>query len=239
LAGLIAAVLYLCLSPAWAAPEQLYFVAANTTHAALQVREVRHALAMGIDRDALVKSVKISGAVPAYAVVPPAAYGATAHGSAPYAALRPDMRAAIADVLLAEQKIDAAHPAMLSLIYLEGDTQHAIAAALVAAWKAMNVHVQAQALPAADYAQHLRDGSFDLALAESAAGDAHPLAYLTPFLPGNPANITRYAEADFAERMQAAEAAQDPAHHLILLADAEAVVIEDHPVLPLFFFTPP
>ena len=74
----------------------LYFIAVNTAHAPLNVREVRHALAMSVDREGLLRSLKLSDVAPAYAMAPTTVYGTVIHGRAPYAALRPDMRTAIA-----------------------------------------------------------------------------------------------------------------------------------------------
>jgi oligopeptide transport system substrate-binding protein len=218
--------------------QNLYCVAVNTGRAPLNVREVRHALAMAIDRDAILKTLKIENAVAAYAVVPPAAYGETAHGIAPYSALQAEMRAAIAEVLLSERKIDPAHPATLTLIYPKGTVHSAVAKSLAAGWVTMGVHIRAQEHSMADYLQTLRDGAFDLALAVGENVDPRPLVYLTPFLHADPRNITRYADQDFKDRMHMAEAAADPAHHLVLLSEADAVLIEDQPALPIFFFSP-
>jgi ABC-type oligopeptide transport system substrate-binding subunit len=92
---------------------------------------------------------------------------------------------------------------------------------------------------AADYAQSLRDGNFDLALSAWPATDSDPAGYLAPLAhPGDPRNPGRYNEADFITRLRDADAQADPAQRLIMLTDTEAVLIQDQAILPIFFFTP-
>lgn len=219
--------------------QNLYFVAVNTSRAPLNIRELRHALGMTIDREGLVRDLRLTEATPAYAFVPPAVYGDGPHGHAPYAALSPEVRAAIAEALLTERKIDAAHPVAFSLLYPAGLLPAGVAKNIVNGWVKFGIHVNPIEKPAAEYGQSLRDGDYDLALAAWTAPDSDPVGYLLPLIGmPHPRNYARYAEPDFKTRMQDADAERDPALRLTKLSEAEAVLLEDQPILPIFFFTP-
>ena len=219
--------------------QNLYFIAVNTSHALLKVREVRHALAMSIDREGLTRALRASNLVPAYAMVPSTAYAGGFQGRAPYASLQPDMRAAIAEVLLGELKIDAAHPVTFDLMYPKGAFHEVVAKHIAENWVKLGVRVRLQEKAPADYARGIREGEFDLAVATWAGIDETPRGYLAPLrFMTDPRNVPRYSEADFERRMADADSEIDPARRLTMLADAERVLIEDQPILPVFFFTP-
>jgi oligopeptide transport system substrate-binding protein len=219
--------------------ENLSFVAVNTTRKMLNVREVRHALAMTIDREGLVRALGLTDVTPAYTMAPPAVHGGVPPSRAPYAPLPLDTRAAIAEVLLMERGIDAANPASCELIYPDGVLPARISKLLAEGWAKQGMWVQPVGKTQADYAQALRHGDYDLALATWPGPHPDPVAYLAPLrhMP-DPRNVARYTDADFQSRMAEADAEIDPARRLMLLSEAEAVLIQDQPILPLFFFRP-
>lgn len=219
--------------------QNLYFIVVNTSHALLKVREVRHALAMSIDRGGLMRALRASDLVPAYAMVPSTAYAGGFQGPAPYASLQPEMRAAIAEVLLSELKIDAAHPVTFDFMYPKGAFHVAVAKNIAEKWIKLGVRVRLQEKAPADYARSLREGEFDMAVATWPGIDETPRSYLAPlrFMP-DPRNFPRYTEADFERRMADADSEVDSTRRLTMHSDAEKVLIEDQPILPVFFFTP-
>lgn len=232
-----------CLAPlqgwAAAAEQNLYFIAVNTTRPPLNIREVRHALGMSIDREGLARALRLKDASPAYAIVPPGLYGDSPHGHSPYMPLRGDMRAAIAEVLLGERAIDTSHPVTMTFIYPPGGIHAAVAKSFADAVVKLGVHVKPLEKSPAAYAQSLRDGDFDLAIGAWTAPGASPADYLQPFTQvSDPRNIARYAEPDFEQRFREAEVEADPMRRMIILADAENVLIQDQPILPVFFFAP-
>ncbi|MBY0509946.1 MAG: hypothetical protein K2P94_07305 [Rhodospirillaceae bacterium] len=232
-----------CLTPlqGWAATaeQNLYFIAVNTTRPPLNIREVRHALGMSIDREGLARLLRLKDASPAYAMVPPGLYGDSPHGNSPYMPLRGEMRAAIAEVLLGERAIDPAHPVTVMFIYPQGGIHAAVVKSFADVVIKFGVRVKPLEKSPADYAQSLRDGDFDLAIGAWTEPGKSPADYLRPFTQGSdPRNIARYAEPDFEQRFLEAEAEVDPMRRMIILADAENVLIQDQPILPVFFFAP-
>ncbi len=220
--------------------QELFFVVVNARRDALNRRETRHALGMSIDRDALLRTLRLSGAAPAYTVVPPAVLGSVSVHRAAYAGLQPHFRTAIAEVLLDEAKIDAAHPVAFGLSYAKGAVAAAAARQIAAAWAKLGIKVQLEERSAVDHAVALRAGAFDLALATWPNRDASdPDGFLRPLAStAGPWNFFGYAEPDLDRRLSEADMEADPNQRLVMLSDAEGVVVEDQIIIPLFFFSP-
>ena len=217
----------------------IYFVAVNVQRSPLSVREVRHALAMTIDREALIRQLHLTGVTPAYKMVPPDVLTESLSPRAPYAALRPGMRAPIAKVLLSESNISLANPRTFKWVYPRGDVHDAVVQRIAQTWATLGVQVTADAKPAADYDQILAAGTFDLALAYWPRGSPSPTGFLDPLArTAGPLNMTGYAEPDFDRYLQAADMALDDMGRPSLLAAAEGVLIQDQVILPIFFFKP-
>jgi oligopeptide transport system substrate-binding protein len=149
------------------------------------------------------------------------------------------MRTAVAEVLLAEAGIDPRHETALQLRYPAGTTSSAIAKSLANGWQKLGVAVQLKEDTPTEYARALRSGDFDLALSTwpSRAGDAY--SFLRPLSRnGGPWNTEGYSEPEFNKRMAEVDAETDTGARVLLLSNAENVLIEDQIVLPIVFFTP-
>jgi len=219
--------------------QNLYFVAVNMRSKPLRQREARHALAMAIDREGILKLLRLSNAVPAYGMVAPAAYGGVIGSRAPYAPLPQEVRGSIAEVLLEEFKISAATPVALTLMYAKGAVPAAVAKSVAAVWTKLGVRLSVEEKSAADYEQSLRTGAFDFALATWPARDSDPASFLTPLTStGGPWNAGGYTDADFDRRVVDGDTEIDPAQRPITMAGAEVILIQDQAVMPLFFYTP-
>ena len=220
--------------------QELFFVAVNARKDALNRRETRHALGMSIDRDALLRTLRISGAVPAYTVVAPSVLGTLSVNRAAYAGLPPAFRTAIAGVLLDEAKIDPAHPVEFGLSHAKGVVAATTARQLAAAWAKLGIKIRLEERSEVDHAMALRTGAFDLALATWPIRSAtDPDGYLEPLAStSGPRNFPGYSEPDLDRRLAEADMEVDPHQRLVILSDAEGVVVQDQIILPLFFFPP-
>jgi oligopeptide transport system substrate-binding protein len=124
------------------------------------------------------------------------------------------------------------------LRYNTSDTQQRIALAIQAMWKeALGVEVT------------LINEEFQVLLANVAAGevtqvffgswigdynDAH--TFLSIMESGNSSNMPRYASDEYDLQMQRAANQQDPKLRRWQLEEAERVLLEDHPVIPIYFY---
>jgi oligopeptide transport system substrate-binding protein len=221
------------------AGRDLLFVAVNARKPLLARRETRHALAMTIDRDSLLRLPGLEGGQSAFAILPPRVNGMAPLRRAAYAAMSSPMRTAVAEVLLAEAGIDPRHETGLQLRYPGGTTAGAIAKSLAAGWQKLGVEVQIKEDTPIEYARALRSGDFDLALSTwpSRAGDAY--SFLRPLSrSGGPWNTEGYSEPEFNKRMAEVDGETENSSRVLLLSNAENVLIEDQIVLPIVFFTP-
>ncbi|MEQ9449267.1 MAG: ABC transporter substrate-binding protein, partial [Rhodospirillaceae bacterium] len=158
----------------------LYFVAVNVARPPFDTREARHALAMTVDRRALVKALDLAGTKVAFKIVPPEILSERLSPRAPYAALRPEMRRPIAEVLLEESEIGSTAPRNFTLIFPQGDA-HALAANFLReTWKPLGIQLELEPLAAARYAEALTAGDFDLALAAWPRRSAGSMGFLEP-----------------------------------------------------------
>lgn len=217
----------------------LLFVAVNARKPLLLRRENRHALAMTIDREAFVRSSRLDNAAPAYTMVPSQLAGAAAFHRAAYAPLTGNMRAAVAEVLLEESQVSRAHPVTLQFRYPKGAATAVFAKTITAGWARIGITVQLQEDDPAEYAEALRQGDFDLALATWPGRADDAFGFLAPLTrQGGAWNAAGYAEPEFNKRMLAADSDTDPVTRPQALMQAENVAIEDQIILPVVFFTP-
>jgi oligopeptide transport system substrate-binding protein len=223
--------------------EALLFVAINTRRPKLDNRELRHALGMTIERERLVRALRLAdaplGAAPAYAAVPPGARSWPVPRAAPYQRIDAADRGIIAQVLLLEEGVDPAHPAELRLGFAAGRVTAAIARSLAESWGKLGFRIVLEERATAALAREVADGSHDLALMASPAVAAGPWPYLS-FLAttAGAENPARYAEPEFDQHLADAAAASDAAAAAQHLGDAEGVLAEDQVILPILTFHP-
>lgn len=217
----------------------LYFVAVNVRRPVLAVREVRHALAMSLDRESLLRKIEVSGAVAAYKIISPDILDEVLSPPASYARLPAEMRGPIAEVRLAESQIGPSAPYMIRLIYPLGEVHDSIARHITTVWAPLGIQVVATGLPQSEYDQALFTGEFDAALASGRRGGTSPMTYMMPLTQSaGSLNITGYDEPDFDMRLIAADTEPDGASRQTRFAEAENVLIQDQVILPVFFYTP-
>ena len=226
------------------APGQaLMYVAVNGTRPKLGERIARHALGMVIERETLVRNLRLSNAAfdaaPGYGAVPPAARADSTLHLAPYQRIGADDRLTIAQVLVTEVDVDAAHPYNVGLAYPTGRIAAAIAKGVAASWAKIGFRAELQERSAAEHARVLHNGDYDLAIATSDSRDATPWPYLE-FLSAaaGPDNFVRYAEPDFDRHLADAVALFEPELIAKSLGAAEEMLAQDQIILPLFVFTP-
>lgn len=218
--------------------QQLLFVAVNARRETLGKRELRHALAMMLDRENMAKATRLPGTAVAFTLVPPALLPLAAR-RAPYAGLPTNYRAAIAEVLLRELNIDLAHTAAFSLVYPSSAAMGTVAKMVAASWSKLGVTLTLREQSEAEFAAALRAGDYDFALATWPMREAGAWSFLGALEGrGSARNFLSYAEADFDQRLAEADTDDEPASRLASLAEAEGVAIEDQAVVPIFFFTP-
>jgi len=217
----------------------LYFVAVNVSRRPLDSREARHALAMTIDRDRLIDELQLIDIEAALKVVPPSILGEAVSPVAPYAALFPEMRTPIAEVLLQEANVGLNNPRTLTLDHLTEESHALVARHLAAAWAPLGILLDTRPRSSAELDQIMASGEFDLALAFWPHEGNEPVDYLQNMASSaGPLNISQYKEEDFDNSLQLADASLFTEGLSALYGEAEGIIIQDQPILPIFFYKP-
>ena len=203
---------------------------------------LRRALSLATDRDFLASRVAGRGERPAWHFVPP---GVSSMGvpyaaaSLAYASWSQQQRDARAGALFANAGYGPDNPLTIELHYASSDENRRLAAALQTMWQA--------ALPGLKVI--LNNKEFRVLLAENRRGELtglfraswiadfnDPAHFLGLLGSGSPANATGFADSRFDALLEAAAVSEEPLRRHEILRSAEAMMLDQHPVLPLYFF---
>lgn len=205
----------------------------NTRRPPLDDPRVRRALGLAIDKREIISRILQTGQEPAMSFVPPAIANYI-----PYQPPQmPDYDPATARRLLAE----AGYPGgkgfpKIEILYNTHESHQAIAELVQAQWKrnlGINVRLQNQ-----DWARYLasrRQGEFWVARAGWIADYLDPNTFLEMMTTGNPNNHGGWSNAEYDRLISWAQVEVDEHRRLALFKEAETLLLEEMPILPLYF----
>jgi len=203
------------------------FLALNTRRPPLDDVRVRRALALALDRDALVDHVLQGGQTPALHLVPE-----HLGGFASRAALREDATEARRLLAVAGFPGGAGFPRL----ELTGWTNTSVLEAVQAMWrKELGIEVAIITRDAMVHVTALQEGRYDLGFIAAIPDVADAADLLADLATGAPRNFPRWSDARYDALLVDAARTGDAAQRLALLADAEARLTEECPVVPLYF----
>jgi len=215
------------VEPVWG----VYGYVANVRSGPLADVRVRTALAMAIDRDALVGQLFTADDVPAIdGVLPPTLVAAPAQPG--WSHLTIDERRESARALLADAGYGPEHPLALTVRLPPGRGHGVVADAVIANWQALGVATLTQTDTDQAHAKAIAAGEFDLAVVERASRVDTPWALLGAL--GCAARIGGYCNKDADALVAQALAAVDPAERAQALEAAQSLLLIDMPVISLF-----
>jgi oligopeptide transport system substrate-binding protein len=209
-----------------------YFLRINIRRPALSDPRVRLALALAVDRSAIVGKILQGGQQPAYSFTPPGLAG-----YAPAAAQKEDRAEALR--LLAE----SGHPGgrglpTLELLYNNSETHREIAEALQEMWRhdlGVSVHLVNEELKSTE--EDRRTGAFDLLRSSWIADYTEPSAFLEIWRTDSGNNFTGWSNPEFDRLLSRAERTDDPAARNAAYAGAEDLLLRAAPIIVLFHYT--
>jgi oligopeptide transport system substrate-binding protein len=197
--------------------------------------KVRQALTLAIDRERLAQQVLRTGERAAYSWVPNGVLGYTPV-SPPYQGETLDDRIRRARQLLKEAGYSSARPLRFELRYNVGETHTRLALAVTEMWKeALGAEVR---ITAEDFRALLTDidaGQVEMFRLSWNADYNDPLAFLQILRSDSGLNLTHYRSARFDRLLDRASAETDPARRMQLLQEAEQTVLDDAPLIPIYF----
>ncbi len=200
-------------------------------------RPLRQALSMAIDRPLIARKVLHDLAMPAWSLVPP--------GIHDYTPQRPDwaqwpraQREAEARRLYAEAGYSAEKPLRVEIRYNTSDDHKRIAVVIAAMWKqVLGVEVRLVNEEWKVFLQHRRARRETEAFRNTWIADSDDAFGFAEILESlHPRNDSGYADAAYDALLQAAAQADDPAVRRSRLEAAERQMLDDAPILPIYFY---
>jgi oligopeptide transport system substrate-binding protein len=211
---------------------QAIFLRFNTTRTPFGDASVRRALSLAIDREALATHVLRGAGTPAATFTPPDCAGYTARARVPtdYAAAR--------QLLAAAGFPDGKGLPTLDLQVRNDEYQPRIAEVLQAAWKKeLGVNLTITPLEQKTWVQNQQTLNYSLSGAGWIGDFVDPVTFLDLFVSGGGNNWTGWADPAYDRLIaQAAHTADSSARHGFF-QQAEARLLEQAPVAPVYFGT--
>ncbi len=233
-----------------------YWYEFNVDKVPVNDKRVRHALNLATDKKQLVEKVTRAGQVPATHVVPDftgfgyaeAAASDKAAGRDPFAGPDRIFNPERGRQLLREAGYPVEKNAAgrwvckklppLEILYNTSEGHRSIAVAIQDMWKRhLGISVSLRNEEWKVMLKNLRDGHFQVARFGWVADYNHPHTFLDLFLSHSQNNWTRYADPKLDALVKRAAATADPVASIQLYRQAEAMVMEAMPRLPLYFYT--
>lgn len=221
-----------------------YFLRVNVTRPPLDDVRVRRALALAVDRRTLCSAILQKGEPPSWSLTPPGLPGyprpemrhaALGTSTAQHAeALRADR--AEARALLAEAGFGPARPLPpIELLFNTSETHRDVAEVLAADWaSALGIEVRLLNQEWKSFLDSQTNLRYDLSRSSWIGDYADPNTFLEAFTSSSENNRTGWSSARYDALVAAAGLELDAGRRCALLAEAEALLLAELPILPLF-----
>ncbi|KPJ97856.1 MAG: hypothetical protein AMK71_12355, partial [Nitrospira bacterium SG8_35_4] len=211
-----------------------YFYKINTTLPALKNKNIRKALSLVIDRNQIVEKILKAGQLPAWTLVPPE----TTHYDPPVPEHTkvdiPEAKKLLREGL-AEEKLEAFPETRL--LYNTSEAHKKLALAVTDMWRE---HLGLNITP---YNQEWKvflktENNMDYQIIRQGwVGDyLDPNTFLDLFVTNGGNNNTGWSNADYDRLIRNAAREQNTDARMDLLEKAEAILIDEQPIIPLYFY---
>ena len=197
---------------------------------------LRRALSLVIDRERITGSITRVGELPAHGWVPPGTFNYTSQ-SFDYAARPMAARIAEAKQLYAAAGYSATKPLRFELRYNTGEMHNRIAVAAAAMWKqALGVESTLVAVEFKVLQQEIDARGVDLYRLSWIGDYNDAYTFLQYFKSDFGINTAHFADADYDALLVEAAQEVDAPQRRALLERAERLLLERHPLIPIYFY---
>ncbi len=210
---------------------QTYFYMINTTRKPLNDVRVRRALSLALDRDEITQKLLGCGERSAYSLVPPGLAGYDPPQCAPE-------NLAEARRLLAEAGFPRGKgfPAF-TILYNTHEMHQSIAELIRKQWQRnLGISVRSRNEEFATSLNSQRMMDYDISRRAWGGDYADPNTFLDMYTTGNEMNGTGWGSPEYDRLIAAAASEADPEVRLRLFAEAERLLMDDVPIIPIFFY---
>jgi oligopeptide transport system substrate-binding protein len=215
----------------------IYFTL-NTARGPLRgQRGLREALSLAVDRRAIAESVARAGQVPAFSLVPEDAWN-YAPAAYDWRELPHEERIARARSLYAKAGYSADRPLRLRMLYNENELVQRVCIAIAAMWKeALGVETELLQMEFKAYLSARADPSqWDVVRVGWTADYNDASTFLDTMTRDSPQNFGRWRSADYSRLLESAATEADPAKRRDTMQQAESLMLDDYPLLPVYFY---
>ncbi len=212
-----------------------YYYQFNTKVAPFDNPKVRRAMALAIDRDAIVKQVAQGGEVAAYGLVPPGVTG-YANQSADFAKMTQEQRLAEAAAIMRELGYSESNLLKLDILYNTFSRHKKISTAVKDMWKQIHVEASLLELDYKTVLERRRNGDFQVNRASWIGDYVDPTTFLENLMIGAQQNDSRYENQEYTGLMRESYALSDQELRMEQLRKAEALMLNDLPLTPVFHY---
>ncbi|WP_145250459.1 peptide ABC transporter substrate-binding protein [Aeoliella mucimassa] len=209
----------------------IYMYKLNVARGALADKRVRLALSLSLDREEIIRTAVRGPQKPAHSLVPPGVVGYTS----PH---MPTPDAERARQLMA----DAGFPGgsgfqNLTILYNTNDSHEAIAELMRKQWQEeLGINVTLRNMAWAAYQDKLRLTEYDVGRQGWIADYNDANTFLDLFVSDNENNQTNWANDRYDELIKQAESEPNPQRRNEILQEAEAIVLDEMPIIPLYYY---
>ncbi|RYD19696.1 MAG: peptide ABC transporter substrate-binding protein [Verrucomicrobiaceae bacterium] len=205
------------------------FIRLNTTRPGLSDPRVRQALSLTLDRDQICEHI-MEGFFPAHSLTPK------------MGAYEPDQKLTFnpekARALLAEAGYPDGKGFPVYSILIARPAARASAEAIQAMWsKHLNIRVNIQNRDWGSYISAQQSLNFDMASAGWIGDYLDPTTFLNLWTPGNGNNNTGWSDPKYEALLREAALKAEPAERLALFRQAESMLMDAQPILPISHYT--
>jgi len=216
-----------------------YFYAINMNKAPLgKELQLRNALSMAIDRETLVKKITLGGEIPAYSWMPPGVPGYTQQ-KLNFADMPFKKRQAEAKKILKDAGFGPGKPLEVDILYNTSENHKKIAIAVASMWKAIGVQAK---LTNQEWKVYLDTRKHDYTVARAGwIGDyLDPSDFMEQYMSdAGDSNFIHYNNTQYDGLLRQAQTEVNQDARMKLFEQAEAIFLNDQPLIPIYHYTHP
>lgn len=211
----------------------VYLLRINTERPPLNDSKMRRAFALALNRADLVEHVLQGQQTPALGIIPPSFIsGEPSFKDHDLAQARELFQEA-----LAEQNWTLQNLPEITIYYATGERAHKIAQVAQQQWKeCLGVQVNLQSSESKVYYDRIKTRDYQIGIGSWFADFRDPISFLEVFkLKGNGTNNTQWENPHYIALLDQSSQVIQRAEREKLLKDAEQVILQDMPMIPLFY----
>ena len=209
-----------------------YFFRVNVTKPILNSLLVRQALGMAIDRRSIVDHVTKGGQLPAYCFTPPNTAGYTCQSALPY------------DPISARRKLaqagfpDGRGIPPIEILFNSSENHKVIAEAVQQMWrKQLKIDARLVNQELKVYYDTRRQMNYEVIRSTWIGDYVDPNSFLNLWVTNGPNNHTGWSNAQYDRLIDEAARTNDTSARYRAFQQAEAILLQDAPALPVYFYT--